>query len=115
MAFAVRLTGISEVTGRQAFSMEPNWWSAKELKNDPRMKETVTDGYLDYRMMLSVDETRAIHERFKQTAGAGVFRDKDWQNIIRPMMEELDEVFGARAAEFSQFEICVFEWESGLG
>ena len=94
--------------------MEPPWWSAKELKDDPRMQETVTDGYLDYLAILSVAEVRALHEQFRPAASRGVFAAEAWQEIIRPMLAELDAVLGPRAAEFGKFELCVFEWESGL-
>ena len=47
---------------------------------------------------------------------------KDWKKPCDPklaaqnkMLAELDAAFGPRAAEFGEFELCVFEWESGLG
>ena len=115
MAFSVRLTGFAVKSGEEIFRMEPPWWPVNELKDDPRMKKSVTDGYLDYRAILSVAEARTIHERFKPKASSGTFEFESWQKIIRPMLVELDTVLGARSAEFSEFELCVFEWESGLG
>ena len=115
MAFSVRLTGLAGNSRKQLFQMEPPWWPAKVLKDDPRMKESVTDGYLDYRASLSVAEVRAIHERFRAEACGGVFGFEPWQKTIRPMLAELDVVLGPRSAAFGEFELCVFEWESGLG
>ena len=78
------------------------------------MQEIVTAGYLDYRSTLSVAETRALHAQFLPAASRGVFAAEAWQEIIRPMLAELDAVLGPRSAEFGEFELCVFEWESGL-
>ncbi len=114
MAFSVRLTGFAVQSGKQIFRMEPPWWPANVLREDPRMKETIEDGYLDFKATLSAEEVRAIHERFRQDGCRGVFGSEQWQAIICPMIVELDAVFCARAAEFGEFEICVFEWESGL-
>ena len=114
MAFSVRLTGFAVQSGKQIFRMEPPWWPANVLREDPRMKETIEDGYLDFKATLSAEEARAIHERFRQAASSGVFGSKQWQAIICPMLVELDAVFGARVADFGNFEVCVFEWESGL-
>ncbi len=115
MAFSVRLTGLARHSGEQIFRMEPPWWPANVLKDDPRMKKSITDGYLDYRATLSIEETQAIHERFRTESRRGVFGFETWQRTIRPMLAELDSVLGPRSAEFGEFEICVFEWESGLG
>ncbi len=115
MAFSVRLTGLAKNTGKQLFQTEPPWWPAKTLKDDPRMKKSVTDGYLDYRATLSLAEAQALHERYRPEARIGVFELEAWQKTIRPMLAELDAVLGPRSAEFGEFEICVFEWESGLG
>lgn len=78
------------------------------------MQETVTDGYLDYRSTLSLAEVRAFHEQFRPAADRGVFAAEAWQEIIRPMLAELDAALGPHSAEFGQFELCIFEWESGL-
>jgi hypothetical protein len=115
MAWFVHLTGFDRNTGKPLLKMEPSWWPANEIKNDPRLRETITDGYLDYRAELSVDEARVIHERFRSAARQGVFNCDSWEALIRPMMEELDSALGPRSTEFSGFALCVSEWESGLG
>jgi hypothetical protein len=115
MAFSVRLTGFAEHSKEPLFRIEPPWWPAGVLKDDPRMRQSVTDGYLDYRATLSAAEARAIHERFRPDARRGVFEMEAWQNTIRPMLAELDAVLGPRSAEWAEFELWVFEWESGLG
>lgn len=115
MAFSVRLTGFSAKSGEEIFKMEPSWWPASVLREDPRMTKSATGGYLDFMATLSVDEARAVHELFRPAAVAGVFGSTEWQEIIGPMMAELDAVFGPRSVEFGKFELCVFEWESGLG
>jgi hypothetical protein len=115
MAFSVRLTGFGCLPGKPLLQMEPPWWPVQALKEDPRMRESVGDGYLDYRASLSVAEARAMHERLKPEACRGVLGTAPWQDVVRPMMVELDAVFGSRAGEFAEFEVRVFEWESGLG
>jgi hypothetical protein len=114
MAFAVRITGQPKDPGAPVFRMEPPWWPARELREDPRFREAENGGYLDYQADLSLPEARALHERFRPLAGRGAFADADWQKIIRPLLEELVLVFGPRAEEFSYFRVAVFEWESGM-
>lgn len=114
MAFSVRLTGWAERSGKELLRVEPPWWPAAALKDDPRMQESVGDGYLDYRATLSMAEIRTLHARFKPQADRGVFAAEAWQKIIRPVLAELDAALGPRSAEFEKFELCVFEWESGL-
>jgi hypothetical protein len=114
VAFSVRLIGWAERSGESLFRMEPPWWPVRTLKDDPRLQESVTDGYLDYRATLSAAEVRVLHERFRPEAVRGVFAANAWQEIIQPMLAELDAVLGSRSAEFGKFELCVFEWESGL-
>jgi len=115
MAFAIRITGYTRKANEPSFEMEPPWWPEKELRDDPRFQASQADGYLDYTADLSVAEARALHERFKPRASRGVFAFAGWQKIIRPMLAELDLVFGPRADEFSRFRVVVFEWESGMG
>lgn len=114
MAFSVRLTGFDAKTGREILRMEPPWWPAGVLKDDPRMTSSVSDGYLDYRTSLSISEARNVHLQFRPDAGKGVFACAQWQATILPMLTELDTVFGSRLWEFGRFEVWVFEWESGL-
>lgn len=115
MAFFVRITGFDARSGMESFRLEPPWWPATALKDDPRMVQSVNSGYLDFKATLSASEARALHEQFRPQAIAGAFASASWQDLIRPMLAELDEALGARAAEFGKFEVCVMEWESGLG
>lgn len=115
MAFSVRLTGFPVEPGKPLFQIEPTWWPANVIRKDPRMKETFADGYLDYRALLSVEDVREIHEQYRVAASQGVFGSAQWQDIIHPMITDLDAVLGVRSAEFGHFEVWVYEWESGLG
>ena len=115
MAFSVRLTGYSARDGRPILKIEPPWWPAGVLKDDPRARQSVTDGYLDYVITLSPADTLALHARFRAAAGQGVFDCEQWQALIKPMLAELDAALGPNASEFAGFEVCVFEWESGMG
>lgn len=95
--------------------MEPPWWPDREIREDPRFQASKTaSGYLDYGAELSVEEARKMHERFRPRATTGVYEYSGWQEIIQPMLRDLDLVFGPRAHEFSHFHVGVFEWESGL-
>ena len=67
MAFSVRVTGYAPA-GEQLFDLEPPWWDQAELRQDPRMRSTVSDGYLDYDAELSAQETHALHEHFRPRA-----------------------------------------------
>lgn len=116
MAFLVRVIGYSKETKEPSFEMEPPWWPDRELREDSKFQSSNTSGgYLDYVAHLSVEEARAMHERFRPIATQGVYEYSGWQKVIRPMLDELDLVFGSRAQEFSHFLVGVFEWESGLG
>jgi hypothetical protein len=115
MAFSTRLTGYSKQDGSVLLRMEPPWWNVQLLRKDPRLTESnETGGYRDYDADLSLEEARELHERFKPAAMQGIYQYEGWQQIIQPMLIELDLAFSQRAAEFSHFHVCVFEWESGL-
>lgn len=113
MAFSVRVTGYAPA-GEQLFDLEPPWWDQAELRQDPRMRSTVSDGYLDYDAELSAQETHALHEHFRPRATRGAFADEDWQKLIQPMLRQLDAHFGREHGHLSHCRIHVFEWESGL-
>jgi hypothetical protein len=119
MAWSVRIESLrdsveSDGGAARKFQMEPVWWPEKILMEDPRFIETRDlCGYLDYSADLSLDEARELHERFKPLSALGVYSFEDWQKRIRPMVAELDAVFGSPAPEFHRFLVSVFEWESG--
>ncbi len=94
--------------------MEPPWWPEQELRNDRRFKKSAEDGYLDYSAILSIAELREIHERFKSLASFGIYECKAWQDIIRPMIIALNNALYGKTENISHFNVCVFEWESGL-
>jgi hypothetical protein len=115
MAFSVRITGWGDGGAGPSFEMEPPWWPADALREDPRFRATVSDGYLDYDALLSTEEARELHARFKSRATAGVYAWNDWQAIIRPLIAELDAALDPQADQHAYFHVRVFEWESGLG
>ena len=113
MAFSVRVTGYAPA-GEQLFDLEPPWWDQAELRQDPRMRTTVSDGYLDYDAELSAQEACDLHEHFRPRATRGAFADEDWQELIQPMLRQLDAHFEREHSHLSYCRIHVFEWESGL-
>jgi hypothetical protein len=114
MAFAVRITGCGDDGAGPSFEMQPPWWPANALREDPRFRASVSDGYLDYDAVLSAEEIRALHDRFRPGATAGVYAWDDWQEIIRPLIAELDAALDPQAHQHAYFHVRVFEWESGL-
>jgi hypothetical protein len=114
VAFAVRIIGFTDGGAELTFEMAPPWWPERELREDPRFRASISDGYLDYDADLSVEETRDLHERFKGRATQGVYAFASWQAIIQPMIGELDRILAAPVAHRPRFHMCVFEWESGL-
>lgn len=96
------------------FSMEPPWWPKQELRQDQRFKKSAENGYLDCSAILSITELSEIHERFRPLATLGIYECKPWQDIIRPMIIALDDALCGKTGNISHFNICVFEWESGL-
>jgi hypothetical protein len=113
VAFSVKIIGYAGA-GKQIFDMEPPWWDQAELRQDPRMRKTVSDGYLDYDAELSTQEARDLHEHFRPRATRGAFADEAWQEIIQPMLRQLDAYLGRKPEHLSHCRIHVFEWESGL-
>jgi hypothetical protein len=81
MAFSVQLTVYAAASGLPVLTLEPLWWSAAVLRTDPRFTATIMDGYLDLSADLTVEEARALHERFVPATqrkagfcGPGTFR-----------------------------------------
>lgn len=116
MAHSVKATGVSTHTGALLLEMELPWWDADQLVEDDRFaisKEAV--GYLDYDAELTVDEMRMLHERFRLAATSGVFAFDEWQKVLQPRLEALDQILYAHTDAPAVFHVSVFEWDSGLG
>ena len=114
MAFSVRIKGITK-EGGVSFTLEPSWWDANELKRDDRFTVTNDTGsYDDYDADLSVEETRALHEQFREATVSGIYGVEGWQSRIRPILDVLDEALEVGNNKYSHFHVTVFEWESGL-
>ena len=113
MAFSVRVTGYAPA-GEQLFDLEPPWWDQAELRQDPRMRSTVSDGYLDYDAELSAQEARDLHEHFRPRTARGAFADGDWQDSFSRCCASLMRILGESMSHLSHCRIHVFEWESGL-
>ena len=95
--------------------MKPPWWDTNQLRKDNRFSESNDTGsYLDYDADVSVEEMKVIHEMFKPAATSGVFEYDKWQEVIQPMLKELDEALYSDSEKYSHFHVNVFEWESGL-
>ena len=69
MAFDVKLTGYAQRNEAVLLKMEPGWWDARELMRDSRFVKSINDGYEDYDARLTVEETKALHVRYRAKAG----------------------------------------------
>ena len=114
MAYMLAVKGYSKTTGERLLYIEPSWWRQVEIKQDPRLKEVVEDGILDYEAKLSVDEMREMHEYFKPSATTGFYATENWQKSIQPKLTALDSALTERADEFSHFIVGLYDWSSGL-
>ena len=111
MAFAVRIIGHAVQTEKKILELEPAWWKAKELQKDKRFAPSGKQGgYLDYEAYLSVEETQALHERYRKRAYTGIYSHMRWQRIIKPLMQKLDLALYAQADRYWYFYIKVYEW-----
>ena len=114
MAFSVRVKGISK-DGGVLFTLEPLWWDANELKRADRFVVTNDTGsYSDYDADFSIEETRTLHEKFREATVSGIYGVEGWKSRIQPMMEVLDNALQAGSEKYSHFHVTIFEWESGL-
>jgi hypothetical protein len=115
MPFSVKVKGKSKDGAHALLDIEPPWWDAVQLREDARFIETCnTPGYLDYEADVSLEEMREVHERYRHAATTDVYEYDKWQEIIRPMMLELDKALYSQFDEYLNFHITIFEWESGL-
>jgi hypothetical protein len=114
LPFDVSVSGISKVDGAVLFKLEPVWWPADWLREDSRFKDVdINLSYKDYFADLSVDELKIMHEQFKPTATAGVYKYEGWQERIQPILKELEEAIYDNSDIYAHFRVHVFEWESG--
>ena len=114
MAFSVKIEGIAKKKGKVLLNMEPPWWDESNLINDERFVKSNEGGYLDYDADVSLEEMREMHDRFRSAATRGVYACEEWQEIIQPMLREIEEALYIFGGLYSHFHINVFEWESGL-
>ena len=111
MAFAVRVTGLSESKDK-LFEIEPTWWDIESLKSKIKFREEL-DYYLDLYATISKNEFIQLHKSFLKSATSGVYSDKSWKGIIKDDVNKMDESINDES--IVQYEIWIYEWESGLG
>ena len=113
MSFSVRISATSGKDGSELLYLEPRWWEARQLMDDPRFEVSQTAGYVDLDADFSLQEFRELHERFKQNAITGLWGGDAWQEIIPPQLKVIEDVIAFAAETDAQFHVTVFEWESG--
>ncbi len=114
MAYILVLKGYSKTDGKESLHIEPTWWRNQEMYNDPRLKEIVDGGFLDYEAKLSVEEARQMHEHFKPLAADKYNTEEGWQRIAQPRLEALDSAFYEQTDEFSHFVVGLYDFSSGM-
>lgn len=113
MALGIKLTAY--VGDRCVFNVEPRWWDADALTEDPRFtRSNDTGSYPDWDADLTVDELRELHERFRAKASAGIYGFPEWQRRIAPVIAEIDSALAGEKGELSGSHVLVFTWDSGL-
>ena len=113
MSFSVRISATSGKDGKELLYLEPRWWEARDLMDDPRFVISRTAGYVDLDADVSLEEFRELHERFKPNAVTGLWGGEAWKEIIPPQLEAIEGVIGSAAETDARFHVRVFEWESG--
>lgn len=117
MPFDVRLIGYAKKDGAELLRMEPPWWDSDQVLAFPGLtfaKSHGADVYRDFDVDLSVDEARDLHSAFRVHAFQPLYECPEWQVIIGPLVQRLDDAFGQDSSQFSHFHVRVYEWESGL-
>ncbi len=111
MAFSVRIEAYHPPCTSPMLTLEPNWWDANKLKDEPRFKcEPEIQGYDDYIAKLTPAEFRELHERFRPDA----FWPKGTEDNHYPALPLLDAIVDDLADDRHHFVVTVFEWESGF-
>ena len=105
MAFSVKIIGFPKIKGQDNFEIKPYWWNEYQLMNDKRFTESnFYPGYLDFDAALSIDEMRELHERYRDSG----------KKYYQSEFELLNTVLYEQSDQFSDFQITIKEWESGM-
>lgn len=139
MASSIMFSGISKSDGTELFRIEPDWWVPSEIGRNVRLKWIRTNdagSYSDSNANVSIDEARTLHEQFrprleglieynteclddcrKDTDPGGALLAEEYAEYVSGLkshLTTLDLAVGRDAEKYSCFQICVFEWDSGL-
>ena len=99
-----------------ALQVEPRWWDVDDLCSDPRFEMiNETGSYFDWCTDLTPDEFRDMHEAFRPRATSRFYEAPDWQRVIQPQVQAIDDALAGGLGEISKVKVKVCEWESGLG
>lgn len=110
MAFSVRIDVYKSSSEPAVLYVEPRCWDEKELRNDPRFKNTNDTGsYDDYTAELTKDEFIELHERYRPKDSGFWSHHTD----IPPILERIDSLLEKPESERLKYVVTVFEWESG--
>lgn len=101
MAKGVTIFGLRGRDTKPIWKHEASWWDESELRNDPRFNyESKVAGYDDYVAELTLDEARALAERYRRNA-------LPWQRKAAESLRQRLEALGGRV---NLVRVLVFEW-----
>ena len=111
MVFAVNIKGHSSDQFEVLLDIDIFWWDTNELRKDSRFVERYPYSrfFNSYVANLSVDEVKVIHEKYKPLAASGKYANSKWQDIIQPLVTNIDSALNFHSGEYSYFHLIIFE------
>lgn len=101
MAKGVTIFGLRGRDTQPVWQLEASWWDEGELRHDPRFNyETKIAGYDDYVAELTIDEARALSDKYRRNAFP-------WQHGAAESLRERLESLGG---QIRLVRVLVFEW-----
>jgi hypothetical protein len=112
MAFEVKIEFFQSDQGLPVLEITPDWWNYRELKKEYKFSRDPKKDPEAFILDASIEELIDIHLFQYKNLTKGVFGFPDWQKIILPKKEQIEQIIAAPEA-YPKIRVKIYEWESG--
>jgi hypothetical protein len=112
MAFEVKIEFFQSDQDLPVLEITPDWWNYRELKKEYKFSRDPKKDPEAFILDASIEELIDIHLFQYKNLTKGVFGFPDWQKIILPKKEQIEQIIAAPEA-YPKIRVKIYEWESG--
>lgn len=112
MAFEVKIEFFQSDKDQPVLEITPDWWNFRELKKEYEFVQDIAQDPEAFILDVSIEELIDIHLFQYKNLSKGVFGFPDWQKIILPKKEQIEQIISTPEA-YPRIRVKIYEWDSG--